>query len=1038
MSMRSPTAVSRPSTLAAVADRDRAFTNTCGACPRLPSQTHLRRPCATERLLQLHHRSDEMATKVPATALPAVSSASSSWTSLHSLSRRGCRMVPPWSASGLSGSSDCISFLGLQGTFSGSFPCARSSFVYKRSSPGSVERPGRTDRWRGHVPGFRGGAAFVLSVSSSPMSDCVFSSPVQLYRPLRNFSSGKEPPSGQSVDTGETAKQDARPRREENPAPWADPSSSFRRLERVLQASSSDSSCRLPDSSPLHSDSSPSVDAPGQVWGGVSCRQTEQGRYRAHVCVLEEEAADDASLQHHRLQAVQDLKKAHELDVVESTLLFGHLDKDESKTTVTLDSLSLPRCEDWSQESFLENKEPALGGASGCCSERAEQEEDSVFEGEVEVADEATLIMPPSRPLSVAEAVGGYRRIRIDLKKSRAELDEEVKAAVRHFLPQHVRDVVPEEGGTGGKDSFSAKELSEYPSPTSREECGVPPGGCSRASPECPRSPCRTVTETGPHTRSCEELEQPVYSKSTEDSEEVSEPATEPQAGETTDCSSLNTFLSSYEAAPAMQKKRQSNAEIDIKKSSREDFSELAAEPEVPPQMADVLWPESEHVRRHHHLEYNTADPETPPVQKPEAVKTRSCQRQEQKGAHSVATSVATASCVHEQESLSAVKVPSEMSSLLQGAEEWIANSEPTPRPEYMEDKAYAAKVLGMSNRSPGLFGHLNAPRSEPAAPVDDATDRGLERGSSAESSSPPQPDEENLTPAQRFYRDNRDLLLKRAQAYYYEKQQRLAKHQEGLADGESVFDDETEAIDDEWAFYREPVVRPPKGHVWGVPWQQQEKSFHDGDQETPEPKTIELESGTMPTLEQFVSVLQQEHLEDIRVVDLDACGRRDVARYAIIATGRTPQHCRRVGRLLSRLMAQLAVPYLSRAAYCHSNRGDDWVVARCAYVHVHLMTRAVRSVYRLEDLWLVPHEHFSPDSFPGYFDYVPSQPPPYITNAAFAACAAARHAAAEAGLMDAEDYPEATVHYMLSNASEEKAVPRKPESDPRGSSDSC
>eukprot|EP00922_Rhytidocystis_sp_ex-Travisia-forbesii_P068852 GHVS01102711.1.p1 GENE.GHVS01102711.1~~GHVS01102711.1.p1 ORF type:complete len:175 (-),score=58.47 GHVS01102711.1:448-972(-) len=33
----------------------------------------------------------------------------------------------------------------------------------------------------------------------------------------------------------------------------------------------------------------------------------------------------------------------------------------------------------------------------------------------------------------------------------------------------------------------------------------------------------------------------------------------------------------------------------------------------------------------------------------------------------------------------------------------------------------------------------------------------------------------------------------------------------------------------------------------------------------------------------------------------------------------------------------------------------------------------------RLEQLWLLPHEHSHPSEFPGYFDETPGTPPPYV-----------------------------------------------------------
>lgn len=62
------------------------------------------------------------------------------------------------------------------------------------------------------------------------------------------------------------------------------------------------------------------------------------------------------------------------------------------------------------------------------------------------------------------------------------------------------------------------------------------------------------------------------------------------------------------------------------------------------------------------------------------------------------------------------------------------------------------------------------------------------------------------LTPAQQFFFENREVLLQRAQQYHEEKMQ----HFDDLPDENSEFNQHS--FD---TFYRDPVVRPPKGHLW-------------------------------------------------------------------------------------------------------------------------------------------------------------------------------------------------------------------------------
>ncbi|KEP63150.1 UNVERIFIED_CONTAM: hypothetical protein HHA_221600 [Hammondia hammondi] len=513
--------------------------------------------------------------------------------------------------------------------------------------------------------------------------------------------------------------------------------------------------------------------------------------------------------------------------------------------------------------------------------------------------ERATPLMPLEAPESVAQAVGGYKRVPIDPRKTREQLDEEVEAAIAHFVPAKYKqpaNVAPSE--TNG--------IAQSPSVGTTAAAGG-------------------------------EKDQPELSA--------------------LESSSTFNAHASGEATLGLREEIQCSEPGDPGNGGDDDFGGAS--------------------------DSGQAD-----------------STQKTRGAADDSRSLVT---------------------FYGGEDEGHACPD---RAEYMEDEAFAQSVLGVVSR-PRVSGHLAASprrRSETALDKSSGSERAREDERESES------EEEELTPAQRFYRDNRELLLKRAQAYYHEKQQKLARQSDGLSDAASVLeDDETEAVDDEWAFFREPVVRPAKDHLWGVGWQQPAESSETGQRRA---KTVELQSGRMPTVEEFVTILQQEHMEDIRVIDLEACGRRDVARFAIIGTGRTPAHCRRVGRLLSRLIVELQVPFLSRAAYCHSNRDDDWVIARCAHIHLHLMTRNVRSQYRLEDLWLLPHEHFGPETFPGYFDCSYSHPPPYLLAARDAAFSAAssRDLKAYESLMENQDYPDASVHFQIdapASSSPEDAKPK-------------
>ncbi|CAE8641209.1 unnamed protein product, partial [Polarella glacialis] len=91
-------------------------------------------------------------------------------------------------------------------------------------------------------------------------------------------------------------------------------------------------------------------------------------------------------------------------------------------------------------------------------------------------------------------------------------------------------------------------------------------------------------------------------------------------------------------------------------------------------------------------------------------------------------------------------------------------------------------------------------------------------------------PDEAELTPAQVFYLENRERLVSRAQEYYLEKQRELKAQKEGADD-----------VEDEWRYYHDPVVRPPKGHLWATG---QEEDAGDGEQHGQEDGWLQVVSG--------------------------------------------------------------------------------------------------------------------------------------------------------------------------------------------------
>ncbi|CDJ33636.1 uncharacterized protein EMH_0055240 [Eimeria mitis] len=80
--------------------------------------------------------------------------------------------------------------------------------------------------------------------------------------------------------------------------------------------------------------------------------------------------------------------------------------------------------------------------------------------------------------------------------------------------------------------------------------------------------------------------------------------------------------------------------------------------------------------------------------------------------------------------------------------------------------------------------------------------------------------DDASLTPAQRFYRDNRELLLQRAEQYLRGKQAAAAAAAAGgdaAAAEEEEWDDAAKTVEEDWKAYFNPVYKQPKGFRWPV-----------------------------------------------------------------------------------------------------------------------------------------------------------------------------------------------------------------------------
>jgi len=195
--------------------------------------------------------------------------------------------------------------------------------------------------------------------------------------------------------------------------------------------------------------------------------------------------------------------------------------------------------------------------------------------------------------------------------------------------------------------------------------------------------------------------------------------------------------------------------------------------------------------------------------------------------------------------------------------------------------------------------------------------------------------DDEDLTPAQIFYRENRDRLMAQAQEHLLQKR--------------------TATDEYEWSYHHEPVLRPPKGHLWSM----------EDDDSGPREYAVDWPLGELPTIDMIIELLRSEEAKDIVVIDMNECERRDLGSHAIICTCHTSRHSRRLGNLVAKTVEKLGLPHT--ASYCYGTREDTWVLARLGPICVHLFIAETRPMYQLELLYRDPNKFFQPGDFPHY-----------------------------------------------------------------------
>ncbi|KAG3065288.1 hypothetical protein PI124_g22267 [Phytophthora idaei] len=105
----------------------------------------------------------------------------------------------------------------------------------------------------------------------------------------------------------------------------------------------------------------------------------------------------------------------------------------------------------------------------------------------------------------------------------------------------------------------------------------------------------------------------------------------------------------------------------------------------------------------------------------------------------------------------------------------------------------------------------------------------------------------------------------------------------------------------------------------------------------------------TYLTIDEVQQALEREKAIDVYTVDL--AGKSSLANFMVFATGRSQAHMRRMADLLIKSMKAREI--VDDFDYAVEGRDcDDWMIADCNNIVVHLMRADTRRILALEDHW--------------------------------------------------------------------------------------
>ncbi|TDH70341.1 hypothetical protein CCR75_001617 [Bremia lactucae] len=148
--------------------------------------------------------------------------------------------------------------------------------------------------------------------------------------------------------------------------------------------------------------------------------------------------------------------------------------------------------------------------------------------------------------------------------------------------------------------------------------------------------------------------------------------------------------------------------------------------------------------------------------------------------------------------------------------------------------------------------------------------------------------------------------------------------------------------LDEPRNFPESSIIATKDDHGNEIEWQAPDAGSRHADLIPCVPKTY-------LTIQEVQEALERENAIDVYTINL--AGKSSLADYMVFATGRSQAHMRRMADLLIQSIRTRAImddfDYIVEGRDC-----DDWMIADCNTIVIHLMCAKTRRILALEDHW--------------------------------------------------------------------------------------